>query len=81
VDEFPANFFFFFILAGYSKFEEQKKYGKTSGPRTDGSSAGGDKKGGPLQSLRVFVTHEHHGGKNYPNFANATASPPTCVMP
>ena len=26
------------------------------------SSAGGDKKGGQLQSISVFVTHEHHGG-------------------
>jgi hypothetical protein len=44
------------------------------------SSAGGDKKGGQLRSISVFVTHEHHGGKNYANFANATASDPVCVM-
>jgi len=40
----------------------------------------GDKKGGQLRSVSVFVTHEHRGGKNYANFANATASHPTCVM-
>jgi hypothetical protein len=44
------------------------------------SSAGGDKKGGRLWSISVFVTHEHHGGKNYANFANNTASHPACVM-
>ena len=43
-------------------------------------SAGDDKKGGQLRSISVFVTHEHHGGKNYANFANATASHPACVM-
>jgi hypothetical protein len=31
-------------------------------------SAGGDKKGGQLWSISVFVTHELHGGKNYTNF-------------
>ena len=45
------------------------------------SSAGGDKKGGQLQSIHVFVTHELHGGKNYANFANAMASHPACAMP
>jgi len=45
------------------------------------SSAGGDKKGGQLRSVSVFVTHEHHGGKNYANFADAAASHPACVMP
>jgi len=44
-------------------------------------SAGGDKKGGQLLSVSVFVTHEHHGGKNYANFADAVASQPACVMP
>jgi len=45
------------------------------------SSAGGDIKGGQLRSVSVFVTHEHHGGKNYANFADAAASHPACVMP
>jgi hypothetical protein len=35
----PPIFIYFFILAGYSKFEERKKKGKTSGPRTDGGEA------------------------------------------
>ncbi len=45
------------------------------------SSAGGDKKRGQLRSVSVFVTHEHHGGKSYANFADAAASHPACVMP
>ena len=32
-------------------------------------------------SVSIFVTHGHHGGKIYSNFANATASHPACVMP
>jgi len=38
------------------------------------------KKGGQLWSISVFVTHEHRGGANYANFANATASHTACVM-
>jgi hypothetical protein len=38
------------------------------------------KKGGQLRSISVFVTHEQHGGKNYTDFADATASHPACVM-
>ena len=44
------------------------------------SSAGGDKKEGQLQSISVFVTHDHQGGKNYANFANTTASHTACIM-
>jgi len=32
-------------------------------------------------SVRCFGIHERDGGKIYANFANATASPPACVMP
>jgi len=32
-------------------------------------------------SVSVFVTHKHHGGKNYAIFANAAASHPACIMP
>ena len=38
------------------------------------SCAGGDKKGGQLWFVSIFVTHEHHGGKNYANFADTAAS-------
>ena len=30
--------------------------------------------------MSVFVTHEHHGGKNYAIFADAAASHPACIM-
>ena len=43
------------------------------------SSAGGDKKGGQLQSVSVFVTQDHRRRKNYANFAKATASPPASL--
>ena len=43
-------------------------------------SAGGDKKGGQLQSVSVFVTHDHRGGKHYTNFANAMASTRACII-
>jgi hypothetical protein len=45
------------------------------------SSAGGDKKGGQLRSISVFVIHEHHGGKNYANFANAAAALRKILIP
>jgi len=45
------------------------------------SSASGDKKGGQLRSVSVFVTHDHRVGKIYANFADAAASHPACVMP
>ena len=45
------------------------------------SSAGGNKNGGQLRCVSIFVTHNHHGGKNYANFANAVSTRPVCVMP
>jgi len=33
--------------------------------------------GGQLHSVSIFVTREHHGGKNYANFADAAAPHPT----
>ena len=72
MDEFPANFFIFFILAGYSKFEVRKNMEKQADHELTVRLPVAIKKGDH---------YKHHGGKNYPNFADATASPPTCVMP
>ncbi len=41
----------------------------------------GMKEANHFRTLVFLVMHERSWGKIYSNFANATASPPTCVMP
>ena len=41
----------------------------------------GMKEDNHFRTLVFLVMHERSGGKIYSNFANATASPSTCVMP
>ena len=41
----------------------------------------GMKEANHFRTMVFLVMLERSGGKIYSNFANATASPPTCVMP
>ncbi len=41
----------------------------------------GMKEANHFRTMVFLVMLERSGGKMYSNFANATASPPTCVMP
>ena len=41
----------------------------------------GMKEANHFRTVVFLVMLERSGGKIYSNFANATASPPTCVMP